>query len=39
MDVIVLVCVCGHGACPCHACASGFIQKQQLDTLRYRTGA
>ena len=24
--------VCGHGACPCHACASGFIQKQQLDT-------
>ena len=31
--------VCGHGACPCHACASGFYSETAAGYLRYRTGA
>ncbi len=31
--------VCGHGACPCHACASDFYSETAVGYLRYRTGA
>ena len=29
--------VCGHGACPCHACASDFYSETAVGYLRYRT--
>ena len=36
VDVIVLGFVCGHGACPCHACASGFYSETAAGYLCYR---